>query len=122
MINVSYQGAKVETKKTRAKNLRKAWLGLAATLLVIGIVLAHTWQQSRIVSLKKDELGLIQEWSRLEILNEQLRSELAALKSLERIDRIAREDLGLVSPIKTKTIVLPFNDIKNRYTRAKVSP
>lgn len=108
MVTVSYRGSGSDPKKrSRTKTLGKILPGLALTLTLITLVMVHTWQQSRMVSLKQEEFSLIQEWTRLEILNEQLRSELATLRSLDRIDRIARKELGLVTPLKTKTIVLP---------------
>lgn len=114
MIKVSYRGAKVGTeKRSRAKSLKRTWPVLGITVVLIALVMAHTWQQSKVVSLKKKEFGLIKERTELEITNEQLRSELSSLRALDRIDRIAREELGLVPPAKTKTVVLPANPDEN---------
>jgi cell division protein FtsL len=120
MITVGYRRAKADSgKRSRAKNLNKTWPVLGVTVALIALVMIHTWQQSKVVSLKKGEFKLIQERTELEILNEQLRSELSSLRALDRIDRIAREELGLVPPAKTKTIVLPSKPDEDGNRRAK---
>ena len=77
---------------------REMWRSVAVGLLLVSVVLFSTWQHFEIVShgyrLEEIQGDRVVE----ENINRHLRLEIEALQSLERIERIAFEELHMVSP------------------------
>lgn len=100
-----------KTKRARAKAKRSGTgkavlLSLTAAALLLVISLFHVWSQLRVFKLGYQlsqasavHMGLSQE-------NAQLRLEVATLKSPQRIEKVARETLGLNLPQPEQIIVI----------------
>ncbi len=100
---------KVKKKRKGGKRKKKkrnffTWKYLILTILSISIVLFYVWER---VGILKDGYKIRKMTKRKNELSEEkglLRSEAAYLKSPQRLERIAREELGLIAPTNGKSI------------------
>lgn len=76
--------------------LRKKCCALAVLLLLLAGI--ATLQSERIISTGYQYVQLQKDLHEMEQKNEKLRVEIASLKSLERIQRIASSSLGMAAP------------------------
>ncbi len=88
-------------RKLSRKEIILAGLGL---LLAVSVLTFYIWQQTeavrlglRIVNLEKQKQSLSQEVNKLELKK-------SSLLSLGRVDKIARDELGLVDPKEGQVI------------------
>jgi cell division protein FtsL len=82
---------------------------LCAVVLTVGAVF-FLWQRYQFVRLGYEVNRLRAEKARLEETIEPLEVEVEYLSRLERIDRLAREQLGMQPPLPSQVIVLE-NDV-----------
>ncbi len=75
--------------------------------LFIGELLFYTWCRVQSVQMKYDIAKATQSQQRLMALQDNLKIELANLKSPQRIATIAREQLGLITPTSKQMIPIP---------------
>jgi len=101
------KNVKTGNRKRRARNPKMimAWLFLMAVF--IGELLFYTWCRVQYTQIKYDIAKQTEAAHQLAAMQDNLKIELARLKSPRRIAKIAREQLGLVSPSAKQTIVMP---------------
>lgn len=80
---------------------------LVIMLVFIAELLFYTWCRVQSVKMKYDIAELTETSRKLSAMQDSLKIELARLKSPQRIAKIARTQLGLITPTPKQTIVLP---------------
>ncbi|MEW5766185.1 MAG: septum formation initiator family protein [bacterium] len=85
-------------------------LYLIFLVIIFVLIFAHVWQQIQIISLGYQIAGLKDEKDLLQQINSRAKADLARLRSLARIEAIAKHRLGLLGPESTRTILLPSLD------------
>lgn len=78
---------------------------LIASGLIVGGLFFYIWPRTRLVTLIYDYNNLRQKEKELTHYNKMLRLELASLKSLGKVERIAMEKMGMIVP-EDKNIIL----------------
>lgn len=95
-------------KKQRIKRDPKAIMAYLVIMLVfIAELLFYTWCRVQSVKIKYDIAEQTETARKLSAMQDSLKIELARLKSPQRIAKIARTQLGLITPTPKQTIVLP---------------
>ncbi|MBW2177000.1 MAG: cell division protein FtsL [Deltaproteobacteria bacterium] len=92
-------------KKTQKPTFTGLWLVML--LLFIGELFFYTWCRVNNVRLGYEFANQTEKKNRLLAYQNNLKIELASLKSPERIARIANNQLGLSMPRAEQTIVMP---------------
>jgi len=84
----------------------RLFIAVSSGILLIGFALTFVWINHQavqigyaITELNREQLALID-------LNRKLKVELANLSSLDRLERLARDKLGLVSPRPNQVVVV----------------
>ena len=98
---------KKKKKQRKKRSAKYAVILLMMMGLFIGELLFYTWCRVQSVQVKyaiSQETGRLQH---LTTLRDNLRIELAHLKSPHRITTIAREQLGLIKPRSKQMITIP---------------
>jgi cell division protein FtsL len=97
----------MQSRKKRTKNPRV----LAACLLFMGLFIAellfYTWCRVQSVRVRYEISELTADQERMLKLQDNLKIELARLKSPQRIAQIATQQLGLVAPTSKQLIIIP---------------
>ena len=95
-------------KKTRKQRNPKV---VIASLLLMGVFIAellfYTWCRVQCVRVRYEITEQTAKMKQLIALQDNLKIELARLRSPQRIARIAKNQLGLVTPIPEQTIIMP---------------
>ena len=106
-MNLSPIGYRMNRKRQPASNFKATALWSALLVIFIAELLSYTWcrVQCTRVGYEITRSEAIRQKSIA--LQNNLKIELAVLKSPERIARIARDKLGLVMPNSKQTIVMP---------------
>lgn len=78
---------------------------LIASALIISGLFAYIWPRVKLVTLVYDYSTLRTEEKKLVHQNRMLKLELAAIKSLEKVEKIATEKMDMIQP-EDKSIVL----------------
>ncbi|MBM4379044.1 MAG: cell division protein FtsL [Deltaproteobacteria bacterium] len=86
---------------------------LLAVTLFVGVGLMHVTSRVLVVGVGYELSRLEQENHDLLRQNDALRVELAALKNPARLERVAREQLGMVSPPAGAVITLPSSTARS---------
>ena len=73
---------------------------LIGALMLVAFAMAYVWTNHRAVQVGYEISALHQEQTRLTEMNRKFRAELANLTSLERLETVAKTQLGLVQPSK----------------------
>ena len=92
-------------KKTRNPKALAAYLIFMG--LFIGELLFYTWCRVQSIQVRYEISELTADQERLVMLQDNLKIELARLKSPERIAKIAKEQLGLILPNSKQIIIIP---------------
>ncbi len=75
------------------------WLKvLATTLVVLGLIFLYLWQGWQVIYLQRRVSDLEDKLIPLEERKKELQLEVARYYSYERIERIAKERLGMIEP------------------------
>jgi cell division protein FtsL len=75
------------------------WLKvIATTLVVLGLIFLYLWQGWQVIYLQRRVSDLEDELIPLEERKKELQLEVARYYSYERIERIAKERLGMIEP------------------------
>jgi cell division protein FtsL len=82
-----------------ATRLRDLWRRLAAGAALAGCLLFYAWQHFECIQIRYQVERLQSERAQAVELNQQLRLEVATLRSPMRVDAIARNQLGLTVPV-----------------------
>jgi cell division protein FtsL len=82
-----------------AARLRDLWRRLAAGAALAGCLLFYAWQHFECIQIRYQVERLQSQRTQAMELNQQLRLEVATLRSPMRVDAIARNQLGLTVPV-----------------------
>ena len=96
---------KKKKPKDRNPKVTIAWLVLMFAF--IAELLFYTWCRVQYVQVKYEIQAQTTRVRKLSAMQDNLKIELARLKSPQRISKIARDQLGLVTPSQKQTIILP---------------
>ena len=102
-----FDSSKRERTDRSAKPRRYVVFGALLIFLLIGIVLIHVWLRLQVVRLGYVLSTTSKLQTRLEQENRELKLELAKMTSPDRLEALARQRLGLVTPEKGQVVVLP---------------
>jgi len=83
------------------------FIGLALMGLFIGELLLYTWSRVQCVRIRYEISEKAKEQNRLLAFQDNLKIELARLKSPQRIAEIAKSKLGLIIPKASQMILVP---------------
>jgi cell division protein FtsL len=98
----------MKRKKKRIKRNPKLTMAYLFLMIVfIAELLFSAWCREQSRKIDSDIIKQTQEAERLSARQDELKIELAHLKSPRRIAKIARDQLGLITPTPEQTIVLP---------------
>jgi cell division protein FtsL len=96
--------------KRRKKKTRNP-KALAACLIFMGLFIAellfYTWCRVQSIQVRYEISELTADQERLVMLQDNLKIELARLKTPQRIAKIAKQQLGLISPTNKQLIIIP---------------
>lgn len=99
--------AKREGSACSARPRRFFVIGALMSLVLIGVVLIHVWLRLQVVRFGYVLSTTSKLQTRLEQENRELKLELAKMTSPDRLEALARQRLGLVTPEKGQVVVLP---------------
>ena len=99
--------AKREGSARSAGSRRFFVFGALMSIVLIGVVLIHVWLRLQVVRLGYVLSTTSKLQTRLEQENRELKLELAKMTSPDRLEALARQRLGLVTPEKGQVVVLP---------------
>jgi cell division protein FtsL len=97
----------MKRRKKKKRNLKV----LAACLIFMGLfiteLLFYTWCRVQSIQVRYEISELTAKQQRLEMMQDNLKIELARLKSPQRIAKIAKQQLGLILPTSKQLILVP---------------
>jgi cell division protein FtsL len=96
-----------EKKQRKKRSLKFMFVGLALMGLFIGELLLYTWSRVQCVRTRYEISEQAKEQKRLVAFQDNLKIELARLKSPQRIAKIAKTQLGLIIPKPSQMILVP---------------
>ena len=85
---------------------REMWRSVGVGVLLVGVLLFSAWQHFELLRHGYQIERMQQERAAEEDINRHLRLEVESLRSPERIERIAKEQLHLVEPAADEAIVI----------------
>jgi cell division protein FtsL len=95
----------------RRKNKTRNPKVLAVCLIFMGLFIAellfYTWCRVQSIQVRYEISELNADQERLVMLQDNLKIELARLKAPQRIAKIAKQQLGLISPTNKQLIIIP---------------
>jgi cell division protein FtsL len=96
-------------RKTRKNNGDVKLTGVWIILMVVFIaeLFLYTWCRVNFIGVGYEISKETKKQQELIALQNNLKIELASLKSPERIAKIAKDQLGLIVPSKSQTIIIP---------------
>lgn len=94
---------------TRKKNgdVKKTGIWIIFMVVFIAELFLYTWCRVNCIDVGYEISKETKKQDELIALQNNLKIELASLKSPERIAKIAKDQLGLKAPTKSQTIVIP---------------
>ena len=98
---------KISNRKRKQRNPKMIMTCLFLMVVFIGELFFYTRCRVHYTQIKYDIAKQAEIAHQLSAMQDNLKIELARLKSPRRIAKIAREQLGLVSPSAKQTIVMP---------------
>jgi len=87
--------------------MKKTGIWIVFMTVFIAELFLYTWSRVNCIGVGYDISKETQKQHELVALETNLKIELASLKSPERIAKIAKNQLGLVTPTQKQTIVIP---------------
>jgi cell division protein FtsL len=97
----------VRRRNSRKKEPFRTRTWMVLLLVFVGELLAYTWCRVQYVNVGYELSRVTEKHAALTTLQNSLKVELARLKSPARIEKIARDKLGLVRPTPDQVITLP---------------
>ena len=94
-------------KKLKQPNPRVATIFFCLMLVFIAELFFYTWCRVQVVRIKYDITGQVSRIQQLSAMQDNLKIEIARLKSPSRIAKIAKTQLGLVTPTSKQMLLLP---------------
>lgn len=102
----AFRPVNVSTQSARQTRALLAW-GVLAGVAGIGIALGHVWLRLQVVEVGYRLSSTRQVVARLESERQDLLLAAARLEAPARLERLARERLGMVPPARDQELVLP---------------
>lgn len=99
-------GSEVQTRVAKRKR-RLIRLYLTAMILVSMMFTVYVWQTTKMVEIRLRNNDLDRRIESLTTENAVLRAEISKLQALSRIEKVARDDLGMVVPKRLCYIPMP---------------
>ena len=100
-------GKNIKRRRKKTRNPRVIAAGLIFMGLFIGELLFYTWCRVQSIQVRYEISELTADQDRLVMLQDNLKIELARLKSPQRIAKIAKEKLGLILPTNKQLMLIP---------------
>ncbi len=97
----------MKRRKKKTRNPRVLAACLIFMGLFIGELLFYTWCRVQSIQVRYEISELTADQDRLMMLQDNLKIELARLKSPRRIAKIAKEQLGLILPTNKQLMLIP---------------
>ncbi|MGD2187619.1 MAG: cell division protein FtsL [Desulfobacterales bacterium] len=97
----------MKRRKKKTRNPKALAAGLIFMGLFIVELLFYTWCRVQSIQVRYEISELTADQERLVMLQDNLKIELARLKSPQRITEIAKKQLGLVLPTNKQLIIIP---------------
>ena len=97
----------MKNKKIKRRNPRILAVCLVFMGLFIAELLFYTWSRVQCIQVRYEISELTADQQRMEMLQDNLKIELARLKAPRRIAEIAKQQLGLVAPTNKQLISMP---------------
>jgi cell division protein FtsL len=94
-------------KLSKKGDVKKTGIWIIFMAVFIGELLINTWCRVNYIDVGYEISKETKKQHELMALNNNLKIELASLKSPERIAKIAKDQLGLKVPTKNQTIIIP---------------
>jgi cell division protein FtsL len=94
-------------KKRKQRNPKLTVIFLCLMLVFIAELLFYTWCRVQSVRIKYEITEQTSRIRQLSAMQDNLKIEFARLKSPSRIAKIARTQLGLITPTSKKMILIP---------------
>ena len=94
-------------KEVDYRRTKECFVLISLGVFCLVILLFLAWQHFEILRGGYESESFKKEVSRLEEENHKLKLERASLRNPQRIDLIARRDLGLVAPQTSQLVILP---------------
>jgi len=94
-------------KKRKQRNPKVTVICLCLMLVFIAELLFYTWCRVQSVRIKYEITAQTSRIRQLSAMQDNLKIEFTRLKSPSRIAKIARTQLGLITPTSTKMILIP---------------
>jgi cell division protein FtsL len=96
-------------RNTRKKNgeVKKTGIWIIFMVVFISELFLYTWCRVNCIDVGYEISKETKKQDELIALQNNLKIELASLKSPERISKIAKDQLGLNTPTKSQTIIIP---------------
>jgi cell division protein FtsL len=94
-------------KKRKQRNPKVTVIFLCLMLVFIAELLFYTWCRVQSVRIKYEITEQTSRIRQMSAMQDNLKIEFARLKSPSRIAKIARTQLGLITPTSTKMILMP---------------
>ena len=85
---------------------RELWMSAGVGVVLVAVLLSSAWLHFELLQLGYDVEELQKVRAVESDINRHLRLEMAALRAPHRIEKLATERLGMVSPGATETVVL----------------
>ncbi len=93
-------------RKKRATKLKQVLFFSLFLLFLIGGSLFYVWSRIQIIQYGYEISKALREERNLQEINKRLRLEVAILKSYERIEKVATEELRMVKPKPDQVIII----------------
>jgi cell division protein FtsL len=97
----------MKRRKKKTRNPKALAAGLIFMSLFIVELLFYTWCRVQSIQVRYELAELAADQERLVMLQDNLKIELARLKSPRRIAKIAKEQLGLILPTNKQLMLIP---------------
>jgi cell division protein FtsL len=99
------EGSKAKSNKSEPRRSKIFCFALLLLFLMAGS-LFYVWSRVQVIQLGYFISGALKEGKKLEETNKRLRLEIATLKSYERIEKLATEELKMSKPKPDQVIVI----------------
>jgi cell division protein FtsL len=88
------------------RRLRDLWMSLGIGVVLVGVLLFSAWQHFELLRHGYKLEQMQRDRAAENDINRHLRLEMETLRSPQRIEKLATERLGMVSPAETEAVVL----------------
>jgi len=108
------QSVSAPAGREKARRAKELWAILLTTLIILVGALSYVWQHIQVIRIGYEVERLNAELSALTHEEKELTVKIAQLKSLARIDEIARKRLRMVDPAPSQIILFSGENQSNQ--------